>query len=63
MRGLLGSARGPGRAEPRVGGGHQHPVLLQFNPSQQLSIGQPLAHSPPMGWGRESKPGETHGSR
>lgn len=63
MRGLLGSALPGPRPEPSVGGGHQHPVLLQFNPSQQLSTGQPLGHSPPMGWGRESKPGETHGSR
>jgi len=26
-----------------------------FNPSQQLSARQPLAHSPLVGWGRESE--------
>ena len=40
--------------------------LSWFNPSQQLSTTQPLAHSslpPPVGWGGESKTSETRGLR
>lgn len=30
-------------------------IMLWFSPSQQLSTKQPLAHSPPVGWGKESQ--------
>jgi len=34
-----------------------------FNPTQQLSTTQPLAHFPPVGSGRESKSVKTRGLR
>jgi len=29
--------------------------MLWFNPREQLSTRQPLAHSPLVGWGKESE--------
>ncbi|KAK4805199.1 hypothetical protein QYF61_002441 [Mycteria americana] len=36
----------------------QTALVSWFNPSRQLSTTQPLAHSPPLGWGRESEGSE-----
>ena len=46
-----------GRAAEVIGQRHRkHLVNVSwFNPSWQLSTTQPLAHSPPVGWGRESE--------
>ncbi|KAK4825195.1 hypothetical protein QYF61_025123 [Mycteria americana] len=41
---------------------HLDSLLSWFSPSQQLSTTQPLARSPPVGWGRESEEHKASGS-